>query len=110
MICVRLYLLVLLMTLSSNAAARNARVFDPAQMDTVLYGVAYYPEYMPADRLERDVELMQKAGMTVVRVGESTWSTWEPRDGHFEFAWMQRVLDLMHRAGIKVILGTPTYS
>ena len=65
---------------------------------------------MPYDRLDKDVDLMQKAGITVVRVGESTWSSWEPRDGKFQFAWMQRVLDRLHQAGIKVILGTPTYS
>jgi beta-galactosidase len=75
-----------------------------------LYGAAYYPEYMPEERLEVDVELMRKAGINVVRVGESTWSSWEPRDGEFEFAWMQRVLDRLHQGGIKVILGTPTYS
>jgi beta-galactosidase len=79
-------------------------------MKTILYGVAYYPEYMPSDRLDKDVELMQKAGITVVRVGESTWSSWEPRDGEFQFAWMQRVLDRLQQAGIKTILGTPTYS
>jgi beta-galactosidase len=79
-------------------------------MSTILYGVAYYPEYMPYERLDADVELMQKAGLSVVRVGESTWSSWEPRDGEFEFAWMQRVLDRLHQAGINVILGTPTYS
>ena len=88
----------------------NTALFSPEKMDTVLYGVAYYPEYMPYDRLDKDVELMQKAGITVVRVGESTWSSWEPRDGEFQFAWMQRVLDRLHQAGIKVILGTPTYS
>jgi beta-galactosidase len=75
-----------------------------------LYGVAYYPEYMPYERLESDIELMQKAGLTVVRVGESTWSSWEPRDGEFQFAWMQRALDRLHKAGIKAILGMPTYS
>src|SRR5207302_8394958 len=80
------------------------------KMGTVLYGVAYYPEYMPYERLNQDVELMQKAGITVVRVGESTWSSWEPRDGDVQFPWMQRVLDRLHAAGIKVILGTPTYS
>jgi len=79
-------------------------------MESVLYGVAYYPEYMPYDRLDQDVEMMQKAGITVVRVGESTWSSWEPRDGEFQFTWMQRVLDRLHQAGIKAILGTPTYS
>src|SRR5947209_3497405 len=92
----------------SDAQSRPA--FAPDKMETILYGVAYYPEYMPYDRLDKDVELMQKAGITVVRVGESTWSSWEPRDGDFQFAWMQRVLDRLHAAGVKAILGTPTYS
>ncbi len=85
-----------------------------AVMPTVLYGAAYYNEYMPADlgpgRLEKDVALMKEAGITVVRMGESTWSLWEPEDGKFEYAWMDRVVDAMGKAGIKVIMGTPTYS
>src|SRR5260370_30953531 len=86
------------------------QAFAPDKMDTIVLGVACYPEYAPSERLERDVELMQKAGINLVRVGESTWSSWEPRDGQFEFAWMERVLDCMQQAGIKVILGTPTFS
>jgi len=93
-----------------SATGQSRQAFAPNKMDTILYGVAYYPEYMPSDRLDKDVEMMQKAGITVVRVGESTWSSWEPRNGDFEFAWMQRVLDRLHQANIKVILGTPTYS
>jgi beta-galactosidase len=80
------------------------------RMDTVLYGAAYYPEYMPSDRLHKDIEMMQQAGISVVRVGESTWTNWEPREGEFQFEWMEHVLDCMQEAGIKVILGTPTYS
>ena len=75
-----------------------------------LYGAAYYSEYTPTDRLDEDIRLMKEAGLTVVRVGESTWSLFEQQDGQFEFAWMDRILDAMHKAGIKVILGTPTYS
>ncbi len=78
--------------------------------DKPLYGAAYYSEYTPTDRLDEDVRLMKEAGLTVVRVGESTWSLFEPQDGQFEFAWMDRILDKLHAAGIKVILGTPTYS
>ena len=78
--------------------------------DTVLYGAAYYHEYMPYERLDKDIELMKRAGITVVRVGESTWTSWEPREGEFQFAWMDRIVDAMHAAGIKVVMGTPTYS
>ena len=80
------------------------------RMDTILYGVSYYHEYMPYERLDKDVELMKAAGLNVVRMGESSWGLWEPREGHFEFAWMDRIVDRMHRAGIKVVMGTPTYS
>ena len=80
------------------------------KMNNVLYGAAFYEEYMPSDRLEKDVQMMQEANISVVRVGESTWSLFEPREGEFEFAWMDRIIDRMHKAGIKVILGTPTYS
>src|SRR4030043_1582296 len=83
---------------------------QPSKFNTVLYGVAYYHEYMPYERLDKDVQLMQQAGISVVRLGESTWSLFEPQEGTFEFAWMDRIIDRMHKAGIKVILGTPTYS
>jgi len=77
---------------------------------TVLYGAAYYSEYEPYDRVDQDVAMMKAAGLNVVRMGESTWSLWEPEDGQFDYAWMDRVVDAMGKAGIKVILGTPTYS
>ncbi|HUK17748.1 MAG TPA: beta-galactosidase [Bryobacteraceae bacterium] len=109
-ICTGAMLCLVLMGNVAMAAAQGQPAFDPGSMKTVLYGAAYYPEYMPYDRLEKDVDLMRAAGITVVRVGESTWSSWEPRDGQFEFAWMERAIDRLHQAGIEVILGTPTYS
>lgn len=92
------------------ADAQTREAFRPDHMDTVLYGVAYYPEYMPYDRVDQDVQLMQKAGITVVRIGESSWGLWEPEDGKFEYAWMDRVVEKLHAAAIRIILGTPTYS
>ncbi len=108
-------LLVAVTLLSSLFSLAQAPSHAPgASQPTILYGAAYYNEYMPADlqpgRLEKDVALMQAAGITVVRMGESTWSLWEPSDGRFEYAWMDRVVEAMSKAGIKVIMGTPTYS
>lgn len=91
-------------------AMQGAQAAAKPEFSTVLYGAAYYHEYMPYERLDKDVAMMKAAGLTVVRMGESTWSLWEPEDGRFEYAWMDRVVAAMGKAGIKVILGTPTYS
>ncbi len=85
-------------------------VFAQIKFDKILYGCAYYDEYMPYKRLNKDVELMKDAGINVVRVAESTWAVWEPQDGVFDFSKLDRVLDVMGKAGIKVIVGTPTYA
>ena len=79
-------------------------------MKELLFGVAYYDEYMPYDRLEQDVAMMKKAGINTVRIAESTWSTCEPQEGVFDFSHVERVMDAMEEAGIHVIIGTPTYA
>ena len=79
-------------------------------MEKLLYGAAYYDEYMPYDRLDKDVEMMKKAGINVVRIAESTWSTCEPQEGVFDFSHVERVMDAMEEAGISVIIGAPTHA
>ncbi|HUB59729.1 MAG TPA: beta-galactosidase [Puia sp.] len=79
-------------------------------LDRLRYGAAYYYEYMPQERLARDVQLMKAAGINTVRIAESTWGVWEPRDGVFDFTKLDKVLDAMEGAGIGVIIGTPTYA
>lgn len=79
-------------------------------MDKILYGVAYYDEYMPYDRLADDITLMKKANINVVRIAESTWSTLEPENGKYNFYHIDRALNAMENAGISVIIGTPTYA
>ena len=76
----------------------------------VLFGAAYYHEYQPTQRLKTDLDLMVDAGFTVIRVGESVWSTWEPENGRFDLDWLAPVLDGAHERGIAVVLGTPTYA
>ncbi|MFA6768779.1 MAG: beta-galactosidase, partial [Parabacteroides sp.] len=91
----------------ANAQSKNNAIY---QFDKPLYGAAYYSEYTPTDRLDEDIQFMKNANLSVVRIGESTWSLYEPQDGVFQFDWMDRILEHLGKAGIKVILGTPTYS
>ena len=78
--------------------------------EKLYYGVAYYDEYMPYDRIEEDMKMMNAAGINVIRIAESTWSTWEPQDGVFDFSHLRRMLDASKKYGIDVIVGTPTYA
>ncbi|MEU1663951.1 beta-galactosidase [Streptomyces sparsogenes] len=83
-------------------------MYEPAER--VLFGAAYYHEYQPHDRLEEDLDLMAEARFSVIRVGESVWSTWEPENGRFALEWLRPVLDGAHERGIGAIIGTPTYA
>lgn len=78
--------------------------------DKLYFGAAYYDEYMPYDRIDTDMQMMKKAGMNVIRIAESTWSTWEPQDGVFDFTRLRRMLDAAKKYNMEVIVGTPTYA
>ncbi|MCX8644515.1 beta-galactosidase [Bifidobacterium sp. B4081] len=78
--------------------------------DRLIFGCAYYDEYMPYERVDKDMSMMKSAGITTIRIAESTWSTLEPQPGVFDFSHVDRVLDAAGRFGIQVIVGTPTYA
>lgn len=82
-------------------------------VDHILFGAAYYDEYLTMkglDRIDKDMEMMNAAGINVIRIAESTWSTCEPQPGAFDFSHVDRALDAAQRHGIDVIVGTPTYA
>jgi beta-galactosidase len=82
------------------------------------FGVDYHPEQWvypfggnpdnPEATWQRDAELMQAAGISVVRMGEFTWGLCEPEEGKYDFSWLKRVMNILGRAGIKIVLATPT--
>jgi len=84
----------------------------------MFFGVDYYPEQWvfpyagtadnPEGAWERDAELMTKAGINVVRIGEFSWGLCEPEEDRYDFLWLRRVMDIMAQHDIKVVLGTPT--
>lgn len=79
-------------------------------MKDFLYGVAYYYEYLPYDRLDEDLKMMKAANINTIRIGESTWSTYETQEGKFDFSKLIKVLEKAEEYSINVIVGTPTYA
>ncbi|MBB5783884.1 beta-galactosidase [Nonomuraea jabiensis] len=76
----------------------------------LLFGGDYNPEQWPEHVWAEDAELMRAAGVNLVTVGVFSWARLEPEPGKRDFAWLDRVLDLMAEAGIAVDLATPTAS
>ena len=71
-------------------------------------GVCYYPEHWPEAQWADDAHRMVEAGLSWVRIGEFAWSRIEPRDGELDWGWLDRAIDVLGNAGLKIVLGTPT--
>jgi len=74
----------------------------------IFLGAAYYPEDWDEKEQDRDIEMMVKAGIKIVRMAEFSWSVMEPEEGKYNFEWLHRVIDKLDKNGIKVMLGTPS--
>ncbi|WP_424922264.1 beta-galactosidase [Streptomyces sp. wa53] len=82
----------------------------PLRTAGIAYGGDYNPEQWSVDVQLEDVELMREAGVGLVSVAIFSWAQLEPREGEFDFGWLDAVLDRLHAAGIGVALATATAS
>lgn len=80
------------------------------EIQGIAYGGDYTPEQWPKEVWREDVALMREAGVNLVSVGIFAWALIETDEGVFDFAWLDELLDLLHKNGISVDLGTPTAS
>ncbi|WP_432199574.1 beta-galactosidase [Erythrobacter sp. W53] len=71
-------------------------------------GVCYYPEHWPEEMWAEDARRMVQTGLSRVRIGEFAWSRIEPEPGRFDWGWLDRAVDVLHSAGLAIIMGTPT--
>jgi beta-galactosidase len=80
----------------------------PWPTDGIAFGADYNPEQWPEEVWADDVALMRQAGVNLVSLGIFSWGQLEPEEGRFELGWLDRILDLLHEAGIGVDLATPS--
>ena len=81
---------------------------EEIQTNRLHLGAAYYPEHWSEEHWAEDIRLMCEAGLSVVRMGEFAWSTFEPAEGEYHFDWLERAIEMLYENGIASILGTPT--
>ena len=71
-------------------------------------GVCYYPEHWPEEMWITDAENMHKNGITWVRIAEFAWSRIEPSSGVFDWNWLDKIVDILGKHGLKIVMCTPT--
>ena len=76
--------------------------------DLMKIGVFYYPEQWPENQWERDLNNIAKLGFEFTHLAEFSWTYIEPEEGRFDFRWLDKAVDLAHKAGLKIIMCTPT--
>lgn len=74
------------------------------------YGSSYYPFYFPRDQRRKDLDLMKSLGLNTIRTAEwcGSWYRIEPREGEYEFGWLDEIFDLADKRKIKIVLGVGT--
>ena len=76
-----------------------------ANAQTLYVGTNYHPhDNKDPEKIKKDIILMKAAGFKVVRMGHLAWDSYEPSEGKFDFKWFDGVMNMMDKAGIKVIL------
>lgn len=73
-----------------------------------MLGVCYYPEHWPEHMWPDDARRMADLGLKFVRIGEFAWSAVEPRPAAFDWSWLDRAVETLAGAGLKIVMGTPT--
>ena len=73
-----------------------------------MLGVCYYPEQWPESWWPQDAAAMRDLGIAYVRIGEFAWSRMEPEPDRYDWGWLDRAMDVLGAAGLKIVLGTPT--
>jgi beta-galactosidase len=66
----------------------------------IFFGGDYNPEQWPEETWLEDVRLMKEAKVNLVSLGIFSWAKLEPQSGVFDFAWLDRLMDMLHANGV----------
>ncbi|MBC8127615.1 MAG: beta-galactosidase [Gloeobacteraceae cyanobacterium ES-bin-144] len=80
----------------------------PERLEALKLGTSYYPELTDRGEWARDLDNMKSSSIRIIRMLEFAWTKLEPREGEYEFEWLDEFLKLAHERGMSVILCTPS--
>ena len=92
---------------AQTASQQQLQSWFPANQ-LITIGVYYYPEAWPESQWERDIANIKKLGFEYIHLAEFAWAFMEPTEGNYQFGWLDKVVAIAQRNGLKVVLCTPS--
>lgn len=99
-------LLIIFLIFTISLFAQNPNRFN--SKDLTIVGTYYYPEHWDESQWVRDLKQIKELGFDFVHYAEFAWTQLEPKEGEYNFAWLDRAVDLADKNGLKVIMCTST--
>jgi len=85
----------------------ESRFINP-KLPVLWHGGDYNPEQWSPEVWDEDVRLMAQARFRVATIGVFSWVSLEPREGQYEFGWLDQVVEKLTAADRYFILATPS--
>ena len=78
------------------------------KQEQIYYGGDYNPDQWDEATIQEDMRLFKLAGVNLVTLPVFSWAKLEPREGFYDFGWLDRIIDTLWKNRIRLCLATPT--
>jgi beta-galactosidase len=100
-------IIVIVVVAVLNVRSQDRNFYFP-EKDLITTGIYYYPEHWKENQWERDIKKIADMGFEFVHLAEFAWFKMEPREGEFDFTWLDKVVNLCIKYKLKVLMCTPS--
>ena len=90
-----------------SVKSQEVNSFFP-EKELITTGIYYYPEHWNENQWERDIKKIADMGYEFVHLAEFAWYNMEPEEGKYDFAWLDKVVNLCVKYKLKVLMCTPS--
>ncbi len=73
-----------------------------------MHGGDYNPDQWPEAVWQEDMRLMKLANCNTMSTAIFAWAKIEPEEGRFDFAWLDKIMDMLAENGGYAVLATPS--
>ena len=84
------------------------RIFDKKDVNKVLYGGDYNPEQWDQDIRDKDMELLNEAGVDIVTLNVFSWAALQKNENTYDFSELDKIVKQVTDKGLKICMATST--